>query len=233
MSAAEVPAVVTLHLWGIAATGVPGALVRMGTQRRGLSRTPGLGFAKLLGTGHGRTFTVGDADPLHWGLLATWDSAHAARRFDSSPTIASWDRESRERLVVTMRPLSSRGCWSGRLPFGNPSPQDVQGPVAALTRARIVVRKSPTFWRSVPPVAAELRSCAGVRLALGLGEAPVLLQGTFSVWDSAASMSDFAHRGAAHSTAIRSTREQNWYAEELFARFAVIGLSGTYRGVQP
>src|SRR5213082_2693232 len=85
-----------------------------------LRRTPGLRFAKLLGTGDGRTFTVRDADPLRWGLLAVWDDEGAAARFASGPTSRGWDRLARERLDVALRTIASRGRWSGREPFGDP-----------------------------------------------------------------------------------------------------------------
>jgi hypothetical protein len=67
-------------------------------------------------------------------------------------------------------------------------------------------------------------------LRLGIGEAPIGLQGTFSVWRSNADITDFAYRRAAHADVIRKTRERHWYAEELFARFAVIASEGTYLG---
>ena len=51
---------------------------------------------------------------------------------------------------------------------------------------------------------------------------PIGLQGTFSVWKDAASLRDFAYKGKAHSEAIKATSAQQWYSEELFARFAVI-----------
>ena len=40
-----------------------------------------------------------------------------------------------------------------------------------------------TFWASVPPVADALDDSPGLMLRVGIGEAPVGLQGTFSVWD--------------------------------------------------
>ncbi len=45
---------------------MPLALLRMGYERLSLRSVPGLRFAKLLGTGDGRTFTLRDADPRHW-----------------------------------------------------------------------------------------------------------------------------------------------------------------------
>jgi hypothetical protein len=206
----------------------------MATHRALLRRGPGRpAFAKLLGTGDGRTFTVRDADPRHWAVLATWDGPAGAEAFERGRVAASWARVAEERLRVTLRPLTSRGEWSGRRPFGNPVPHRYDGPVAALTRARITARRSLTFWRSVPPVSADLHRSTGLRLAVGIGEAPIGLQGTFSLWDSADSLTDFAHRRTPHQEAVRRTAELGWYAEELFARFAVLDVEGTFEGRTP
>jgi hypothetical protein len=229
----EVTPLVTLHLWGVALRSVPGAVLRMALHRGALGATPGLAFGKLLGTGDGRTFTVRDSDPRHWGLLAVWRSPDDAAVFEGGPVARSWGRVARERLRVRLRPLASRGEWSRRRPFGDPPPRPYDGPVAAVTRARLVPRHSLTFWRSVPPVSTDLHRCAGLRLAVGIGEAPVGLQGTFSLWDSADALTDFAYRRAAHLQAVRRTAELGWYAEELFARFAVLDVEGTFRGRTP
>jgi hypothetical protein len=63
--------------------------------------------------------------------------------------------------------------------------------------------------------------------AIGIGEAPIGLQGTFSLWESATAIRDFAYKGAAHQKAIADTSAYNWYSEELFARFAVREVRGT------
>jgi hypothetical protein len=229
----EVPERVTLHLWGVRPSRVPAAVVRMGLDRRHLCRTPGLRFAKLLGTGNGRTFTVRDADLLHWGLLATWSSAAAAAAFESGPLARGWDRTAYERLRVDLRPMASRGAWSGRRPFGAPTPTAYDGAVASVTRARIAARKMTTFWRAVPPVSADLAKCAGLRLAVGIGEAPIGLQGTFSLWSTAAALTEFAHRRGPHTDAVARTATEGWYSEELFARFAVLSVDGTFAGRTP
>jgi hypothetical protein len=229
-----VPPLVTLHLWRVPTRRVPAALLRMGLDRARVRRTPGVRFAKLLGTGDGRTFTVRDADVHRYGLLATWTDAGAARAFDaSSPVAEAWAELADEMLRVDLRPISSRGRWSGREPFGAPAPAREHGPVAAITRARLRPSRAASFWRAVPPVSADLHTHPGLRVALGIGEAPVGLQGTFSVWHDAASLREFAHRGAAHVDAVRRTAQVGWYAEELFARFAVLGASGTLDGREP
>jgi hypothetical protein len=224
-----VPALVTLHLWRVAPLGVPAAVLRMGRDRGRVRRTAGLRFAKLLGTGDGRTFTVRDADPLRWGLLATWADAGAAAAFEQSPVVRAWERDAEESLRLDLRPVASRGTWSRRTPFGDPVPKRTDGPVAALTRARLRLGTAPAFWRAVPPVSADLRERRGLRAAVGIGEAPIGLQGTISIWDSAEALTDFA-RDPAHAAVVARTEPERWYAEELFARFAVVGGRGTVDG---
>ena len=232
MLSEPVPALVTLHLWRVPARGVPAAVLRMGRDRGRVRRTPGLRFAKLLGTGDGRTFTVRDADPLRWALLATWADAGAAEAFEQSEVVRAWERDAVESFRLDLEPVASRGTWSGRLPFGDPTPVRTTGPVAALTRARLRAAAAPAFWRSVPPVSADLRTRPGLRAAVGIGEAPVGLQGTFSLWDSAAALREFA-RADAHAAVVARTEPERWYAEELFARFAVVGSRGTFDGRDP
>lgn len=224
-----VPALVTLHLWTVGPRSVPTALLRMGRDRGRVRRTPGVRFAKLLGTGDGRTFTVRDADPLRWGLLATWADAAAAARFEDSAVVRAWEADAVDSCRLDLRPVASRGTWSGRAPFGAPAPVRHDGPVAALTRARLRVRAAPGFWRAVPPVSADLGDRPGLRAAVGIGEAPVGLQGTFSLWSSSKALNDFA-RAQAHAAVVARTEPERWYAEELFARFALVGGRGALDG---
>ena len=229
-----VPALVTLHLWTVPPSAVPAAVLRMATDRGRVRRTPGVRFAKLLGTGDGRTFTLRDADPLRWGLLATWTDAAAARAFEAdSPVARGWGRLAHETYRLDLRPVASRGLWSRRAPFGDPAPVRDDGPVAAITRARLAPLQATRFYRAVPPVSVELHRSPGLRAAVAIGEAPLGLQGTFSLWESAAAVRDFAHRSAAHVDVVGRTEQEGWYAEELFARFAVLGSAGTLDGRDP
>lgn len=219
-----------LQLWGVPPHRAPGAVVRMATHRPLLRRQPGLQFAKLLGTGDGRTFTVRDADPLHWALLTVWDDERAAAAADTGRVSRSWQRIADETLTVRLRPIAARGQWSRRRPFGDPTPRPTTGRVASITRARIAPRKALGFWRAVPPVSTDLHRVAGLQLAVGIGEAPVGLQGTFSLWESSAALNEFAHGREPHRDAVRRTATEGWYAEELFARFEVLSVGGTFAG---
>jgi hypothetical protein len=223
------PALVTLHLWAVPTRHVPAAVARMALDRS-VRREPGVAFAKLLGTGAGRTFTPRDADPHRWGLLTTWTSVDAADAFVTSRLVRRWDRLADESLVVRMVPLASRGRWSGREPFGSTRRERWNGAVAAVTRARLRWRTMSRFLAASPPVAAALADSPGLVLATGIGEAPLGLQGTFSLWRSADDLAAFAYRRAEHVAVVRRTPQEGWYAEELFARFAVHAASGRFAG---
>ena len=227
------PAVVTLHLWSVPTRAVVAAAARMALDRRHLARAQGARFAKLLGTGSGRTFSLADADPHRWALLVAWESAEDAERFEGGRTVRAWGELAHERLRVAMRPVSSRGRWSGAKPFGEPGRTRCAGPVASITRARLRALKAAAFYRAVPPVALDLQRAPGLRLAVGIGEAPVGLQGTFSLWDDDAALRHFAHRRSPHLEVVRRTAQEDWYAEELFARFQVLDVEGTVDGRAP
>jgi hypothetical protein len=224
---------VTVDVFGVAARQVPRALGRMARDGRALHRTPGLRFGRLLGTSTSTTFSLRSTDLRHWVVLCSWATSPTVQDLDQVPVLRAWNRISEERLRVRLEPLAARGRWGGHEPFGTPAARPVDGPVASITRARIALTHLPRFWRAVPAVARDLAQVDGVRLALGMGEAPVGFQGTFSIWQSPQAVREFAHRRSAHQDVVRRTGEVGWYAEELFARFAVLDLDGTYRGRVP
>jgi hypothetical protein len=224
---------ITLFIWRVRSRSIPFAIVRMALDRIRLRRMSGITFYKLLGTGKGKTFTPSDADLRQWGLLVVGsDSAIAAIK--ESVFIKNWQRRSHESALFDLLPLSSHGKWAHREPFSeasDPALRKHEGPIAAITRARIKWSKNLIFWRAVPPVIAELDQAPGLIAAIGIGEAPIGLQGTFSLWRDGQSLRNFAYKTSAHNQAISATKEIGWYSEELFARFAVITASGSVNGI--
>ena len=218
---------IRIYFWKISPHSVPWALFRMGLDRFSLWRMNGISFWKLLGAGKGETFTPRDADPLRWGLLVVVDKEYVDE-LDSSPMIQRWRKRCDSEFSADLSPISVHGKWSRKDPFISISKTEKNwnGPVAAITRARIKWRKNLIFWRSVPPVTQSLRSSPGLVSAIGIGEAPIGLQGTFSLWESGDAVRNFAYRGEAHKAAIAATHREDWYAEELFARFAVTRSNG-------
>ena len=212
--------ITTVYFWRTKAMFIPLAIIFMAINKIQLKRLSGVSFIKLLGTGKGESFTPRDADPFRWGILMTIDE-NQIDVLDKSFVVKGWQKICISEYRVILKPISSHGFWSGKQPFSLDK-FEWNGKIAAVTRARIVWRKNLIFWRAVPPVTESLHQSPGLLNAIGIGEAPIGLQGTFSIWKDAASLRDFAYKGQAHSEAIRATSANQWYSEELFARFAVI-----------
>ena len=210
------------------------ALAQMGTAPPVLRRAAGLRFAKLLGSGAAGGFGLWP-NLNRYALLAVWESeAEAAAFFGQHPWWTAYQSRCHETWTAHLAPLRAQGRWDGQQPFGEPGASAAaEGPVAVLTRASIRWAKTRRFWRFVEPTSAALAGAPGVVLALGLGELPVVRQATFSVWGSAAAMQQYAYHDAHHREAMRLTRQEDWYSEELFARFRVLHAAGTVDGRDP
>jgi hypothetical protein len=212
--------ITVIYFWQIKKVFLPVAILFMAIHKFALKRLPGVSFVKLLGTGKGESFTPKDADPYRWGALVTIQQDNLDN-LDKSKVIRGWQKIAKKEYRVILKPISVHGLWSGKQPF-EVEKFDWNGKIAAITRARIVWRKNLIFWRAVPPVTISLHQSPGLINAIGIGEAPIGLQGTFSLWESAAQLRDFAYKGQAHTQAIKATEENKWYSEELFSRFAVV-----------
>jgi hypothetical protein len=217
--------IVVAYFWQIEKKRIPFALSRMALNRRAVRTFPGVTFSKLLGCGTGERFTPSDADPLRWGILIAIEEDQV-EAFDKSSVVAKWRKNSHSEFRALLTPISSHGQWSKREPF-SVSAKSNDGAIVAITRARISFLGNFRFWKAVPPVTTSLHNSPGLISAIGIGEAPIGLQGTFSLWESAQALRDFAYKGAAHTQVIADTKKYQWYSEELFARFAVLELRGT------
>lgn len=196
--------------------------------RRSLNWDTSIDFFKLLGTGTGGTFTPRDADPTLWGLLIAIEESEL-ETFDSEALVKTWRSFAESEVRYLAKPLSSHGKWSGVQPFEVDHELGITwgGKVLAITRARIKWHKNLRFWSAVPTVISSLRRCEGLEKAIGIGEAPIGLQGTLSIWSDSQALQAFAYKGSAHSAVIRQTQTEGWYAEELFARFALLEVRGS------
>ena len=85
----------------------------MATDRSRVRRSHGLRFAKLLGTGSGETFSLRDADPHHWGLIAVWDDVADARVFELGSLVTTWDHHCYEKLDLSSQQFIAAGVGPG------------------------------------------------------------------------------------------------------------------------
>eukprot|EP01036_Dinobryon_divergens_P045378 gene45378-60620_t len=60
---------------------------------------------------------------------------------------------------------------------------------------------------------------------MGLGEAPLVRQCTFSLWKDTSSMLDYAHQGA-HQAAIEAAYRHSYFSESMFVRMRLLEQQG-------
>jgi spheroidene monooxygenase len=65
---------------------------------------------------------------------------------------------------------------------------------------------------------------------MGLGEAPLVRQCTFSLWQDTASMLQYAHQGA-HQQASAAAYKHQFFSESLFVRMQVQHMAGVWKGL--
>lgn len=193
-----------------------------------LYRVPGLSFFKVLGSGYESGFGLRPSLSRQ-GLFCLFDDEQAADAFLTASSVAAcYQRRAREFFAVKLRAFSCRGTWAGlSLPVNAEAP--VQGPIAALTRASIRLDKARAFWQQAPLTQRSLDGAPGCLFSAGVGEAPLLRQATFTMWDSVADMDAYARSGA-HLTAIKAAQRHGYFSESMFVRFVPSGARGTWMG---
>ncbi|MEM6372218.1 MAG: spheroidene monooxygenase [Pseudomonadota bacterium] len=208
------------------------AFAMMGGARIAMARIPDLSFWKLCGSGTGEGFTPMPNTGVY-AILCVWPNVDVARaRLTQTPVFTRYRARASEHWTVFLNPISARGAWSGSAPF-SPVTDTVDGPLAALTRATIKPGILAKFWGRVPDISAMIGSDPNVIFKIGIGEVPMLHQITFSIWPGVPEMAAFARNNGPHAAAIQAVRDGAWFKEELYARFAITGDTGTWGGTSP
>ena len=209
-----------------------------------LKETPGLMFSKVMGSGAGGGFGLRPS-ASHQGLITLFDHAEQARAFLAGPLVAAYRERAADFWSGLMEVESARGLWDGQAWGATPATQlgahgiaanddnerfDTR-PLAALTRASIRPAKAMEFWRNAPAAQAAMQHARGCTLAIGLGEAPLIRQCTFSIWKDTPAMLEYAHQGA-HQQAIEAAYRHNYFSESLFVRMRLLEHHGRWPGPQ-
>lgn len=243
-SQAAWPSVAVLLMSRVRQSSVPWALGRLVRGSGPLRQVPGLRFARVLGSGRRGGFGLRPGLDCQ-GVFALFDGLQDALHFaHESSVAASYRARAEESFSAVLLATSAKGSWAGQGMAAGAAPPDPRWPgslgflgsintpglpVAALTRAAIRPRHLLHFWRHAPAAERDLAQAPGCQLAVGLGEAPLLRQATFSLWDSTAALDNYARHGA-HQRAIHAALGGRYFSESLFVRFVPLALQGRWQG---
>ena len=200
-----------------------------------LKDTPGLRFAKVMGSGHAGGFSIRPS-ASHQGLITVFDQFEQAQNFLAGPYVAAAREHAREWWSGLLAVDSARGEWDAQAWGSTPAsslalpaaPTEAPQALAVITRASIRPAKAMAFWRFAPAAQNDLQKAPGCTLAMGLGEAPLVRQCTFSLWRDTPSMLAYAH-GGAHQQAIEAAYRNNFFSESLFLRMRVLSQQGQWK----
>lgn len=190
--------------------------------------TPGLEFCKVLGSGFNGGFST-KPSLTKQGFFCVFKSVQYAESFrQSAQIIAAYRAHAKEFFIATLLPYSCRGSWSGfSMTELSTTPNDE--PIASLTRASIKPFKAVQFWAKAKPAERAIEEASGKILTAGLGEAPYFRQATFTIWENARSLDEYAQKGA-HLNAIKAAYGNHFFSESMFTRFRVSSASGVWQG---
>ena len=224
--------IASFHLIDEPAWKTPLVLGRLGADRLRLPGVPGLAFWRLLGTGSGDDTGRG-ADLSRSALFAVWDDEHHLDAFLADSSVARRWRGAEESWHVRLRSIGGHGTWKGFDPLKGLDEGTADGAVAIITRANVRRRSWKSFGAASEVVDAELHRATGLIDVVGIGETPVGALATFSLWESLAAAREFAYSMPDHVEVMRRTRAEDWYSEEMFARFEPYASAGTWNGRDP
>jgi hypothetical protein len=208
------------------------ALHAMALFRPSLFFNANISFFQLLGCGKNGTFDI-HPDWNQYGIfsvqkddgnleLLQQDYASWKKATYGSFIAGWWKFFGCTTMTVLLDPIMAHGTWAGKELFKDVKPsKQTTGNIAVLTRASIRLTKVTSFFKNVPAVEKQMHQADGLLFSVGVGEAPLIRQATFSIWENTEKMKAFAYNMQQHREVIRKTREEKWYSEEMFARFSV------------
>lgn len=195
--------------------------------RLGLSSPPRASFAQLLLPMRLQSMPWPVPQLTSFGYLGLWPDADSLEAFRSrrlSPPRA------RDHLALDLRPVQSFGTWRGADPLTGVDDEPDDGPVLLVTHSRTRPGSLIRFLRADGPVVRALANQEGQLWAGGFADNILSLDtGTLSLWRSTADATRFAYAPGVHQEAVKTQREDGWFSESWFGRFAVTGVRGSWR----
>lgn len=199
--------------------------------RPDLDKVDTLKFYKLVGLGGGTGYSL-KTNFDSFGIFTVWDDPSHADRFFKSSIFGEFLQRSYEHFTILMRPVTSRGSWSGFKDWKLSKIDPNNDLICVLTRATIKVKFIYPFFSMIAKVLKDHNSFPGLLFSRGFSEIPFREQATFSVWENIEHMKKFAY-SSFHAMAIKITRKKKGFREDMYTRFQPVATIGTWNGDNP
>jgi hypothetical protein len=185
-------------------------------------------FMRHMGSGADLGFSL-VPDFSTYCLIAVWgDIEHARLHLEDQNFAPNWKEYSKERMQFLLKCTKVHGQWDGQNMLQETDPVSEGEPVLVLTRARLKFNKLGRFWNHVPMSSRAIANADACLFSKGIGEWPLISLATISVWEDPEKMRSFAYGNTAHAEIVKKVREEGWFSEELFARFSIMEVNGSY-----
>lgn len=196
------------------------AFSRMGFSPLMSANVKGLQFWRAMGVGRANGFSI-MPDFSTYALVTVFEDEQDSLNFHDGNIMKKYTENSVENRSYFMHCIQTHGNCGGKNPLLVCKNPDLAKKIAIITRATIKPLLAAKFWKFVPEVSKSLKNFVGLSYSKGFGEWPILMQGTFSVWDSLEHMKAYAYQSPIHAAMVKKTKELNWYKEQMFSRFVV------------
>jgi len=190
-----------------------------------------LKFYKLVGLGGGKGYSLRSKFDSY-GIFTVWDNSKYADHFFNSQFFKEYLDKSIEHYTIIMKPISSRGSWSGFKGWKLTKLDPNNKLICVLTRATIKVRFIYPFFNMITKVLKDHDNFPGLLFSKGFSEIPFREQATFSVWENVDQMKKFAY-SSFHAMAIKITRRKKGFKEDMYTRFQPVATIGSWYDKNP
>ncbi|MFE3188367.1 hypothetical protein ACFXHA_05120 [Nocardia sp. NPDC059240] len=161
-------------------------------------------------------------------FVGFWDDDSALETFKNSHPLAEILADGWQ---IRLEPIRATGTWPGLPDIVAGEGPDTQSPAAVLTLGRLRSSQALRFRRFSMIAERHAKSAAGLIWATAIARPPLVA--TFSLWESAADLREYAYAAGGHTQVLEADRAQPFHHRSAFVRFQPTKSTGRLTGPNP